>query len=61
MKKNDQINQRILEKINSFQDPSLRALMGKTLELAVKSFSDSAIQEQIEAHVLKLVKEEKAL
>ena len=60
MKKNEQINQRILEKINSLQDTSLRTLMEKTLELAAKSFSDSAIREQLEAQVLKLTKEETA-
>jgi len=58
MKKNEQINKRILEKINSFPDSSLRILMEKTLELAAKPFSDSAIREQLEAHVLKLTKEE---
>ena len=58
MKKNEQFNQRILEKINSFQDPSLRTLMEETLKLAAKSSSDSAIREQLEARVLKLTKEE---
>jgi hypothetical protein len=58
MKKNEQINQRILEKINSFQDPSLRTLIEKTLELAAKPHLESAIREQLEAHVLKLTKEE---
>ena len=58
MKKNEQLNQRILEKINSFQDPSLRILMEETLKLAAKSSSDSAIREQLEARVLKLTKEE---
>ena len=58
MKKNEPFNQRILEKISSCQDSLVRTLMEETLKLAAKSYSDSAIREQLEAQVLKLTKED---